>query len=533
MQGENSGLSRRSFLTGAAATAGLVSFSMLAGCAAEGTGNTGAPVEWSEAYDIVVVGFGAAGGGAAAEAAANGADVLILEKMDEAQAGGSSTCFANAWFPTSAASLMFNSFGTIDNDTAQAREAMSHEAMELMAGYGLQLLPSGYEIDGGSKKFYEILSANVQSTEGVTVEYDSPVMGLVQDRGTGEVQGVRVVRDGQDIYIKAKKAVVVTTGGFEGNLDLVHTFAAPLVPLAQVGGPAHTGEGLMMCLEAGAALEHFPKGFDWYEFCFRKASEEMGTGLAYRWYTTDNLLTGGSINPAIHDSHILVDMKGQRFMDEFTYVTHNKSQLEFTAFDGGMYSAVPGYKHMPFFMVFDSLMMNDGPLGKYPYDNTPWTWAAVHDVYDWSDDNQAELEKGWIIRADTIEELASKMTSNDYWTGETLSMDAAGLSSGIEKYNAGCAAGADEYGRDPDYLNPVAQPPFYAIEMIPGSLYTICGPVSNVNSQVVTSEGEPIPRLYCAGNVGQGVEMSPIGVCACMGNGMIASRHAVTLDAWS
>ncbi len=44
--------------------------------------------EFSEQYDVVVIGSGAAGSAAALEATANGASVLVVEKSPESTAGG-------------------------------------------------------------------------------------------------------------------------------------------------------------------------------------------------------------------------------------------------------------------------------------------------------------------------------------------------------------------------------------------------------------------------------------------------------------
>ena len=108
-------------------------------------------------------------------------------------------------------------------------------------------------------------------------------------------------------------------------------------------------------------------------------------------------------------------------------------------------------------------------------------------------------------------------------------VNAEGLAASVEKWNAGCEAGTDEFGRL-NGLNKLETPPYYAIELIPSSVYTIGGLKSDINSAVLDWEGNPIPRLYCAGNIGQGFAVTPMGVAACMGNGLIAGRHAAGLQ---
>lgn len=208
---------------------------------------------------------------------------------------------------------------------------------------------------------------------------------------------------------------------------------------------------------------------------------------------------------------------GQRGIDRLVQLEHRtRIMLQRAAANGG---------------AFVAKVMEDGPLGRVPSDHTEWTWNGVFHIHDLSDDNLDELERGWILKADTLEELASQIVSNDYWSGEELVVNAEGLKAAVEQWNEGCESGVDAFGRTTG-LNKMSKPPYYAIELMPSSLYTISGLKSGINSSVLDWEGEPIPRLYCAGNIGQGVAVSPMGVAACMGNGIIAGRHAAGLENW-
>jgi hypothetical protein len=164
--------------------------------------------------------------------------------------------------------------------------------------------------------------------------------------------------------------------------------------------------------------------------------------------------------------------------------------------------------------------------------DAPSTWAWTHSGYTWSADNSAEIEKGWILKADTIEELAAQMTTMHLLTGQPISVDAAGLKVAIDEYNAGCAAGVDAFGRDPGKLKPIDTPPYYAAEIVPSALYTIGGLMTDRGGKVLDWSNSPIPRLYAAGNVGQGLELGPCGVCGCMGDATLTVRDAVSLKTW-
>jgi succinate dehydrogenase/fumarate reductase flavoprotein subunit len=146
-------------------------------------------------------------------------------------------------------------------------------------------------------------------------------------------------------------------------------------------------------------------------------------------------------------------------------------------------------------MIMDETQIKRGPLS--PYNQTitgpaVTTYASVHNLYEWSSDNSAEVEKGWVVKADTIEELASK-----------IGVDPAGLSQTISNYNGYCAAKQDtEFGRSASVLLPVQTPPYYASELCMTLVNTQGGPKHNKNTQVLDTNDRPIPRLYAAGELG-------------------------------
>jgi len=165
--------------------------------------------------------------------------------------------------------------------------------------------------------------------------------------------------------------------------------------------------------------------------------------------------------------------------------------------------------HIPFFIVFDEKLRKEGPLvmvGRYKHESLgiidPNGWNAVKKLYKWSADNTAEIEKGWIVKAHTIQELAAtKMAAVDGF-GKKVSVDHAGLVDTVNKYKEFCAAGKDlEFARPK--LLPIDTPPYYAAELCMHAAYTIGGLKHNAKCQTVSDNDKPIPRLYSAGDVGQ------------------------------
>jgi uncharacterized protein with FMN-binding domain len=105
---------------------------------------------------------------------------------------------------------------------------------------------------------------------------------------------------------------------------------------------------------------------------------------------------------------------------------------------------------------------------------------------------EEEIAKGWIVKADSIRDLAAKMN-----------VDPAGLAAQIEEYNGYCRAGADpQYGVDAQYLKPVAKGPFYAFPVKASLTNTQGGPKRNTRCEVLDVRGNPIPHLYSAGELG-------------------------------
>jgi hypothetical protein len=108
-----------------------------------------------------------------------------------------------------------------------------------------------------------------------------------------------------------------------------------------------------------------------------------------------------------------------------------------------------------------------------------------------SADNVAEIDKGWIVKADTLKELAAKIGKNP---------DA--LEKTVAAWNKSCAAGNDaEYGRDPKKMAPIQTPPFYAAEFVPAFTNTQGGPRRNAKAQGLNTNRKPIPRLYSGGEL--------------------------------
>lgn len=112
-------------------------------------------------------------------------------------------------------------------------------------------------------------------------------------------------------------------------------------------------------------------------------------------------------------------------------------------------------------------------------------WMPVKDT-DWSLWKKLLNEGELIIKADTIEELAAKLSMPE-------------LAATITAYNDNAANGVDpDFGRT-ENLQPIANGLFYAVKTIPYCSWSTGGPMANENMEVLDEQGTVIPGLYVAG----------------------------------
>jgi succinate dehydrogenase/fumarate reductase flavoprotein subunit len=172
----------------------------------------------------------------------------------------------------------------------------------------------------------------------------------------------------------------------------------------------------------------------------------------------------------------------------------------------------------PAFLICDEDGRRMYPLGK----------ATSNDRgirYEWSDDNEKEVELGMLKRADTLEGLAI-----------ALGLDPGPLTESVGRWNDLCARGVDEdFGRPAGSMTPIARPPFYGAPVWATLSNTQGGPVHDALSRIIDVYGNPIPRLYAAGELGSSfghLYLSGGNIAECFVTGRIAGRHAATLSCW-
>jgi len=483
------------------------------------------PEKWDMEYDVVVVGWGAAGTAAAVTAHDRGARVLILEKMPD---GGGNTriCGGNIIIPKGKEfidyldSLSFKTTerGIIETFVEYAikngdwiremgADVQVFAPLEvayptMIAGAGFPHLPGAetvvkYNIKGTpqegkpSQRLWKFLSGLV-SKRGIQVLTGTPAKELIMNL-EGEVIGVLAEKESKAVQIKARRALILTCGGFENDPGMKWDYL-PVKPVLFLGTPANTGDGIRMVQKIGGDIWHMTRlsclvGFKAPEF-------EAAFWVAF-----------------LSEGFIFVDKYGRRFVNEAGIEIHEYYR-ELSRFDVEEME----FPRVPMYAIFDEQTRRRGPLSR-------GTAGYNRDLYNWSLDNSAEIAKGWISTGKTAAELASR-----------ISIDPQVLAATVERYNHNCQSGKDpDFGRAREDLRAL-EPPLYAIQLWPALINTQGGPRRDKEARVLDPDGRPIPRLYAAGELGSIWGYLYQGACN-IGEGLvfgrIAGRNAAGEKPWS
>lgn len=213
--------------------------------------------------------------------------------------------------------------------------------------------------------------------------YETAAKQLVCDLVTKEVLGVRTVNAaGEDVCAKATRGVVLATGNFVANEELMHNFMLLReVEYVQLGSPYDEGDVLLMGLEIGAATHNLNSfTLELTDMALKKASEEVSVGF-------DMGATG-----SYSDSLIYVNQQGRRFMNEGRSLDHFKGTRPWLEYGGIAASGYTGWTNLPCYVIFDSKLADSSPISTIS--SHRMSWAGAQGLHYWSSDNQDEVDRG-------------------------------------------------------------------------------------------------------------------------------------------
>lgn len=493
-----------------------------------------AVTRWDHEVDIAIAGAGLAG--CVSAIAAYDEDpslkVLITEKLDEGMHGGASRCAGQYMYcppPESFEDLCnyqraLNEPFSIPEPVLQAwaRAVTTNRPWieEMAAAAGLTLnhlydrpadfphLPGAHCVEQvyrigeeAGSGVWRTFRHNVDA-RGIPVLYETPAYDLVQDPDTLEVHGLLARdRDGKTVAIKARRGVVLCLGSFAANFGMLQEYAG-YPAMYTLGCPANTGEGIRMLQKAGADLWHIRGTGHVGGVCPAVKVPDFPSAF-FRSHLTSS-------------SWIEIAADDRRYYDE----AEDFEATHFKLLKYGQWVDIPLPMALPVHMIFDERTRLGDRLC------LDWAgWNAIAEGYKWSPDNAVEIERGWIKRADTLRELAG-----------LIGRDPDAVEAAVARWNAACEAGVDEdHGRDPSRMEPIVGPPYYAMEIVPGVGQAPAGGVRNEHAQVMTPAGEPIPRLYEAGELGStlaNLYQNGSFLTEAIAFGRIAGRHVAALPSW-
>jgi len=328
---------------------------------------------------------------------------------------------------------------------------------------------------------------------GIPVWTEAPLDDLIVE--DGRVVGVRTVRDGAPVSIRARKGVLISAGGFAHNREMRQRYGGeqPNEGKWSMSNPGDTGEAIATAMGLGAQTALMDEA--WWLPSPRTGRFGQST------------LDQARQRPRT----IYVDAAGRRFVNESnSYMEVGKA----------MYERDKTSRAVPCWLIFD-----DRYRKRYAH-------VRSHPGYF----PKEMLESGRLKKAATLSELA-----------ELCGIDSDGLAETVEHFNEHSRNGVDpDHGRgesaynrslgDPHRkvhpcLGPIDEAPYYACEVLPGDIGTCGGLVTDEHARVLDERDQPIAGLYATGNstatvMGRHYLGPGASIANTMVFGYLAARHA-------
>ena len=540
-------LSRRAFVRKAVAGVGATA---LVGTAAGRVDAATTPRHWDRVADVVVIGAGAAGLPAAIEAAEHGASVIVIEQNYDIgghaiESGGNialggGTSLQKKYGIEDSPDRMFSDliawhdYRFSDREIVRAFCDMSAPTFEWLIAHGVEFPdrapvgadggpptvkraqtvvwtagPSSVAPNGGNgTALMRPLEASARKL-GVQILLQHSMTGIIrQGQLSGGVLGVTTTHQGKTLNIRAKRGVVIGTGGHTSNVNFRRIFDPRLTEEYQVVGEPYsqqTGDGEIAAMQIGASL--WGAANQTVETMARSHIFEKPYVIGNQYGYPQG---GGTRNENLKNSPIagLAHAIGLLMKDYQDVIHVNQAGLRFvneaaTGFDwwnpclelnGGR-----GEGGGPIWAIFDAdAVKREG-----------WICAAPY-----VDPN------GWFFSANTLADLARSIVGKY----QKQPMPPAALEQTVARYNSFVDAGKDADFGKPTPKYKIQTPPFYAAWSTPGIHDCVSGLRINAKAQVIDLRGQAIPGLYCGGESAGGFNQH--GLAKCLVFGRIAGREA-------
>lgn len=303
----------------------------------------------------------------------------------------------------------------------------------------------------------------------IPIWLDSPALRLVVENG--RVTGLVVARDGREVALRARRGIVLATGGFPNDPERRAAFLPHPTGPWSMAPAGNTGDGLRLGEAAGATVRS-ENASNVFHAPISLWTKPNGSVIEYPHLVWERAKPG----------LMAVNGAGHRFVNELT---------SYHEFGLAMYESHRNVPTIPAFLICDAPFIKRWGLGLA----LPGGRSFRHLVRD-----------GYIVEAPDLASLAAQ-----------LGIDPVALSESVASFNAGARTGRDvQFGKggnaynrylgDPTIkdrnpnLGTVETGPFYAVRVYPGDIGTAGGIVTDEHARVIDANLQPIPGLYAAGN---------------------------------
>jgi fumarate reductase flavoprotein subunit len=466
---ESKKVSRRNFIKDAAVLGAGATVVLGAGSIASAM-PVPLPKKWDYTADVIIAGGGGGGLAAASILGQKGVSVILLEK--EATTGGSSAIcggqIALAGTDMQKAKGIADSKELLIQDLMNVGKQVNNKSLveaygenqleyydwlkkigakfiTISAGSG-QSVPRGHIVNAGE---HLRLLRKTALTAGAKIMDKTPAERLVFDEKSKRIVGIiGKNRKNKEITFKATKGVILATGGYSRDKDLLGLFTPPMKNSAAICGLGCTGDGMKMAWAYGAGLADVAYVKATFGF---KPDPTSISELAYVYYK----------------GATLVNQEGKRFVNESI-----------------------SYK-----LLGDAAGIQTGGYAYQIYDE-PIRQIALKDVVGAGNPSEIEKSSKAIVKANSIAELAGMIGVKPEVLEQT-----------IKEYNETVANGSDPaFGRKTlsgEFGKPVEikTAPFYAFKSVAAILGTYAGVTINNKAQIIDIYGKVIPGLYAVGEI--------------------------------
>ncbi|MFK5952057.1 MAG: FAD-binding protein [Desulfobacterium sp.] len=452
------------------------------------------PKEWDHETDIIIVGAGTAGLPAAMLAKAAGAEVVVLESTKSMGGSGCLIMAGGAFAGTSyqkklgiedSPEQLYKDGIEIAEGTPEIWRAYADnqlDTFEWLLSIGCKpsvedklIMPPGHR--AARLHVYEGMKAmatieRAAKEKEVDIRLGHRAKRLIYDFENDRVVGIAVQVKNKLKYFKARKGILLATGGFGRNKEMISEYGRRFVDCIPLMAPGHKGDGLKMSLDLGAATQDIGNSVV-------ASLAACTTTHSDRGYFA--VMAGG----------IAVNVNGERFYDESCpkgYYGHLT--------DAGMDQ--PG---KVFWFIYDSLIRD--------------VWMVAPHVKSWKS-----------FEGNTYEELAENAGLN----AENFAACVNRYNEDIESEGSDTVLGRKFLTMAGGELQTLSTPPYYAIKCETSITSFKGGLKLNSRFQVVNVYGEPIRGLYAAGEVAgglfsKGAYMGGVNWASSMTNGRVAVRN--------